>query len=456
MPLLVNIRAIYFNCYNAADFSIYQQAIYDILTLRDANPFVSIRNIHIFNDHFDPIIYLAVVFTILFGQGFQQLLVFEWLFYAAVIFSVVYIFRSNIEKAIGYLFCLVLTKLFLFGLLYPIHPTTWACLPFFWLTYFIVKKKPLHIALTVPILCLFKESYAFAVFPLGVFYLFRKEYKLGASVCSVALFFILFELFFREALLGPIHGHGDGLLEPMIHRPIKFLMDIVADFNAMQFLKMFYPFFFCFLFYIKYEQKRKMVFINSTLPVSLFFFPLLFLQIVRNDIHHHYGPQFGGILFGLMVSLDMLRAFSKKMFMLLIVVFASSSMGTYTRMFKGLFSSDPFHGKCRVYSGKIEENSIIKSKIEEISRSKVILATGGIIPFIMVGGKAIDHYRSYSSVKKSYHYLLLERNGSGDSYPASFEEVQRVIDSCRELSEDIYIDNEHIFFAKGKFDNCVY
>ena len=88
LPLLLNIKSITYNCYSVNDFSVYQQAIYDILTLKEWNPYLTVRHINIFNDHFDPILYLAVFFTAIFGQGFQQLLIFEWLFFIGIIVSI--------------------------------------------------------------------------------------------------------------------------------------------------------------------------------------------------------------------------------------------------------------------------------------------------------------------------------------------------------------------------------
>jgi hypothetical protein len=51
--LIVKLHA---NCHHATDFSIYQEAIYKIAAFGDFNPFLYVRNVNIFNDHFDPII----------------------------------------------------------------------------------------------------------------------------------------------------------------------------------------------------------------------------------------------------------------------------------------------------------------------------------------------------------------------------------------------------------------
>ncbi len=452
-PLGTNLKAIYYNCYNAIDFSIYQQAIYDIWTLQVPNPFVSIRNVKIFNDHFDPVIYLAVFFTAIFGQGFQQLLVFEWAFFATLLLSIAFLFRDNLKEAIPYLFCTILTKLFLVSFLYPIHPSTWACLPLFWLTYFIVKDKKLAVALAIPVLCLFKESYAFALFPLSFYYVWKRELKVAASIAVITLPFIAFELHFREVFLGPTVNYGGRIFGPLRQNPVSFLKDMALGFNPLPFLKMFYPFIACLAFSLKGLKERSL---GRLFAVFSVFAPLLLLQIWRNDTHHHYGAQFGGILMGLLVSLKMLHHLSRKKLLFVMALFFLSSMGTYTKMFKGLFLDSFGQNKCSINANKVVQNRRVKEKMAFIPRSEAILATGGIVPFVMLGGKTIDHYRGYSMRRPTYDYLILERNHSGDTYPANLREVEGVLHRCRPLVDEVYIDNDELFFAKGNFENCVY
>ena len=66
-----------YNCQNVIDFGIYQQAIYDIWTKFELNPYISVRHIKIFNDHFDPIVYLAAVFVGIVGQNPVSVILFE-------------------------------------------------------------------------------------------------------------------------------------------------------------------------------------------------------------------------------------------------------------------------------------------------------------------------------------------------------------------------------------------
>ena len=448
LPLLLNIKSITYNCYNAVDFSIYQQAVYDILTLKEWNPYLTIRNINIFNDHFDPILYLAVLFTAVFGQGFQQLLIFEWLFYLGFIVSVCYIFRYNFSKPIPYIFCILTTTLLLNSFLYPIHPSTWSCLSLFWLTYFIVKNKTASIPVLVFLTCLFKESFAFAFFPLGIFYVLKKKLNTGVPTTVIATFFIFNELYLREYLLGSTINYGDKFLESFFKNPFAFFKDV----DIISFVKRFYPFVFCSFFFVKNNRDKTF---QKILPVLLIFIPLLFLQTWYNLIGYQYGAQFAGILIGLMVSLDVFHHLSKRQKILVLSLFALSSLGTYTRYFNKLFLSN-YKDKCIIESNKLQDNKLIRSRISRLSPSETVLASGGIIPFIMMPNKKIFHYKGFSKKRTSYDYLILEKNNSGNIWRAKKEDIQNVIQNCKGLAEEIYLDNKYFFFAGGKFEKCVY
>ena len=461
LPLFLNIKSITYNCYNAVDFSIYQQAVYDILTLKEWNPYLTIRNINIFNDHFDPILYLAVLFTAVFGQGFQQLLIFEWLFYLGLIISICYIFISNFSKSIPYIFCILTTTLLLNSFLYPIHPSTWACLPLFWLTYFIVNNKRPAIPIFVLLTCLFKESYAFACFPLGIFYVAKKEFKIGVAIILITSLFIFNEFYLREYLLGQTKNYGDRFLESFLQDPLAFFKQSFLNLDKLSFLKKFYPFIFCFFFFLKQNINQISDAFQKIFPVLLIFTPLFFLHIQSNQmgVGLHYVSQFAGILIGLIVSLDMLHRISKKQKIFVLALFTLSSLGIYTRYFKKLLLSN-YKGRCLIESDKLKGNREIRSHIAKVPSSTTILASGGIIPFIMMPNKKIYHYGGYSQKRTSYDYLILEKllilKTNEDNWPISNKDIQNVIQNCKGLAEEIYLDNKYFFFAGGKFENCVY
>ena len=61
LVLFANLQGLSYNCFNAVDFSIYLQTIYEI-TIGNFNPYITVRALRFFTDHFDPIIFLPALF----------------------------------------------------------------------------------------------------------------------------------------------------------------------------------------------------------------------------------------------------------------------------------------------------------------------------------------------------------------------------------------------------------
>ncbi|MCK5073524.1 MAG: DUF2079 domain-containing protein, partial [Bacteriovoracaceae bacterium] len=133
LPLVFNIVNLLNNCINIYDFGIYEQAIYEIAGGAGWNPYLTVRNIHIFNEHFDPVIFLAAPWALIFKYNPVCLVVFEWLWFAAIIVMIILISRkkNSFYETCFYIMLFCLSRAIISGLAYPIHPTTWAMLPLF-------------------------------------------------------------------------------------------------------------------------------------------------------------------------------------------------------------------------------------------------------------------------------------------------------------------------------------
>ena len=113
--LASNIKSITNNCFNAVDFSIYQQPIYEFAGNGTFNPYSTIRNLKVFNDHFNPALYLAAPFAIAFDYNPSSLIIFEFLWLLGM-FLFLYRKEKN-NKVIGFFFVITLfTKGLLSGI----------------------------------------------------------------------------------------------------------------------------------------------------------------------------------------------------------------------------------------------------------------------------------------------------------------------------------------------------
>ena len=129
-------------------------------------------------------------------------------------------------------------------------------------------------------------------------------------------------------------------------------------------------------------------------------------------------------------------------------------MGTYTKQVKFLLSIKT--PKCKLHQQKSVESKIIKKTIKELPKSKKILATGGVIPYILMPDKKVYHFRGFSKAQENYDILLVERNGSGDTFPASMEQVNNLYEKCKKYAKETYLNSKWYYFASGNFpQNCL-
>jgi hypothetical protein len=198
IPLLSNIVKLAFNCLHATDFSIYQEAIYRIADFKSLNPYVYVRDLHIFSDHFDPVIFLTLPFVWLTNFSPYSLLVFEYLFFIGLLF---FVFKLNKEKDPSVLvFALILVifnRPILEGIGYPIHPTTWTILPGFLLFYFYQKSNDLGLILTAFAFCFFKEIFPASILGLSIFLLLKKRFKISLFLLSFSIAITYFNFVIR-------------------------------------------------------------------------------------------------------------------------------------------------------------------------------------------------------------------------------------------------------------------
>ncbi len=456
LPLLTNTKAIAHHCYNAVDFSIYQQAIFDIGP-GNWNPFLTIRDVRIFNDHFDPILLLASGFLVVIGKGYFQILLFEWMVYLALGLSIFWVNRrdgGSDREGILYLLCFLGTKFILFSMLYPVHPTTWAMLPLFWLGIFLRDKNDRGVVLISLLLCFFKETYAFALLPLGIFLAVRKPRKTGLSVVAISGFFVIFELFIRKLLFGKTVDYSGNMAAPLLSHPFLYLTSQIASFEWIGFLKSSFPFLALlgFSFYLKKRTKKSASPPFWILAYSLPFWGLLFIQIVHGKINYQYGAQFGGIFLAMAVGLKVFRSMEKKQVWVFLIFFLLSAMGTYTRAFKLLLNNQ---GTCTISEIKNQEAEQIETILHSLSPEESVLSTGGAIPRLLEPNRKFYHFMGSGWVQPRYDYLLLEKNRSGDLYPAKPKEVALAYQYCKPSASQIFVDSEYFFFARGSFSKCL-
>ncbi|GAB4412589.1 MAG: hypothetical protein OHK0056_17820 [Bacteriovoracaceae bacterium] len=452
--ILIGLR---YNCFHLIDYGIYQQAIYQIADGVSWNPYVTVRDIFIFNEHFDPVIYLAAPFVRLFNYSYWSLAVFEWLWYVG--FCLLALKWAKIQSikewilAAGFIF---FARGLLSAVLFSGHPSTWAIVPIILLVYFIYKDHTWGIILSALSLNFFKETFPFAVFGLAIPFLLSKDFKRGLPIFIIGCFFVAFELKLRSMWLGKTFAYGNSYLGEIAADPVGRTLKLFKEFEYDSFFKIFFPYFIP-LFYLFRREKYHWDFFKTPLAkVSFFLIPMMLIHFIINRYYFHHASQFSAAIIGMILFSGVLTELvkSKKIFWISLVLILVNGMSMYTRLVKSSVGNKV--GRCVIYKEKIPYAEKIREIVDTIAEDKIIYTTGGIGPRIMRPRLSLYHHEMCKKMDR-YDYLILELKQTDSIWPMHPDTVQGIYKNCREFADEILMENDFFFFAKGKFPHkCIF
>ncbi len=201
-PTWLRARGFGFSNY---DFGIYSQAVAR-LAFDPPNPWLSGRQLHLFNDHFDPVLFLTVPFARVFPAA-QVGLVVEALFALLALVPLAWLAREGRlgERSLWLLGALLSLHVGVtLALGFPFHPTTWAMAPMAWLlAALLLERWRVALAALVLLLCC-KEEFPFVGLALAPFLFLRAPRSVAWTFVGVSSAWGLFALVLRPRVLGEV------------------------------------------------------------------------------------------------------------------------------------------------------------------------------------------------------------------------------------------------------------
>ncbi|MBF0312626.1 MAG: DUF2079 domain-containing protein [Oligoflexia bacterium] len=463
--LLSNLKRFYYSCINANDFSIYQQAFYEIAAGVSWNPYISIRNLHILSDHIDPAIYLAALFVKIFGFNGYAIITFEWLWYVGVFAAIFFLGREFLFSAL----LIVFSRALLDGLEFPIHPTTWSMLPSLLLFYFIAQKKEAEnlwwILACAFSLCLFREIYPFMMIALGCFYCFKKAWKHTVGLWLIGLGFSFLYFVVRPKVLGPTIQYGQGVVHTLLSEHIFYFWRALTTANIP--LKNFVPLLFPLALILYWERTKERqswrTLLHHPITAALFFIsPMLLLHILANYfVHHHTIPMvvpFLSIIIFSPLPLQ-LRAHKRATILISIILFTFifTSSSRYTKMVKVLASNV---SQCEMSKEKKENlrafQLFLKEKTQLYQGTENAITTSGVVPPLLAPRMQLYQITDVTKILPAFDYLIMEKKAAGDIYPLTWQEHQVIEEHCKKQASALLFENRHYLLLKGPItDACL-
>lgn len=284
LPTWLRARGFGFSNY---DLGIYSQALARLA--RDPpNPWLSGRQIHLFNDHFDPVLFLAAPFARVF-PAVQVGLFVEGLCAVLALWPLAWLAREG-RLSLRALWMLggmlVLHPGVTQALGFPFHPTVWAMAPMAWLLAALILERWRIALLALVLLLACKEEFPFVGLALSPLVFLRAPRSVAWTFVSISAAWGLFALVLRPKLLGdvmpyaslPFRGLEEGLgafLSTRLSRSALMAMgDLLVSFVPM-------------ILWLGWERWKK----KAPLPVWLFaaLIPLLGIRFLSVAWRDHYG-----------------------------------------------------------------------------------------------------------------------------------------------------------------------
>ncbi len=213
------------------DLGIYHQALSQLSRFDSLNPFVSVHQQHIFNDHFDPILLIVAPLFNLWNSAIL-LIVIDLAMTLIGLVPILLLLEKKLAGMVdarrgqylrlvvvcGYLFNDFLWK----ALLFPSHPTQWAMAFVAWtLYYYELKRFGWGFWISMVLLFACKEEFPFLGVMLGVA-LFTRKFKLEAILTiALSMLFIVFTTMFRPMFFGEVYSHS-AFLKLLFINPFEY------------------------------------------------------------------------------------------------------------------------------------------------------------------------------------------------------------------------------------------
>ena len=444
------VRALFYG-HRTYDLGIYAEAL-SKLSLSNLNPFIYSRLVHIFNDHFDPILLLVAPLAKIIRPDLAGIIAESVFILTAAFLLLKFLNHKKFDYSILIFsgFYILFNNGTAFAVIYPIHPTTWAVLPVIIMGIGYMQNKFNIFILGLIFLYTCKEEFPFAGIMASLCFYWRKEWGKGTAVGLLSLIWILFVFKLRPLLFeGEIVDYSSHVLKPMINDPLTTIWKSLSHLYSIQNLFIGLP-----LVYLLIRNKQ--------IKLDLFFLmmaiPLWLTKLFSMKWLFQYMSVISAF-FLIFVLCNVRNLVLKKKEIWALFVFLLAINGITIAKY---WEYNPISYKWELFNFKehLERKNQIDRAIQLLKESEpgVILAQDNFVPSLGEFGRVYMLYKRTFKWKKEFNYFLVEQSPfggytKGGSFGLLYESIKHIIDNMRSKKDiEVLIDNKYVFLAKGKIE----
>ncbi len=454
---VIMVRQVLLHCGSYYDLGIYTEAL-RYLDLSHLNPFIPGRNIHIFNDHFDPILIPISFFKALLHPTFLGMLV-DFIAIAACWWPIRMLRdsgKTSPKLAIFSYAFLILNQATIDAVLTPFHPTTWAFFPLVCVfTFYVLENfKAMFFSLVLLFMC--REEFPLVGVMLGVILLFDRKIRDGVLVLILSLSWLGFAFGIRPHYFeGEYASYGSTLLTNFFTNPLQ----VIKGYFTFGIVKMIFarslPLFLLLRFrslQAHWKFILKILFIGS---------PILAIRFVSGQWGFHYGTAavivfYFACLQPLSESNARPRNF-KLAYLFLAVVFVSPVLKKTKDLFFNTESLHEIKSRCPLNATREDEIDKAQEWIAKSGKQKILVQNHLAVTQILASDRMSTSHQSIyivggltSAGTGPFDIVMVEKPFWGDPWPVGYERIKDLIETWKhDPSLHVEIDNEYVFLASG-------
>ena len=423
-------------CFNNYDLGIYAQAL-NLLSLKNLNPWLSSREVFLFNDHFDPILLVAAPLRYLTHPATAAIRV-EMVAALVAACAPVWMARQKlirIELAMLSALTLLFSPMTLDALYFPAHPGTWAMAPLAWMLAFLTASRFGRAFGMLLILMACKEEFPVVGFITGIVLTGFRVRRYGALFVTVSALWALFVFKIRPIILGPSDMYTSAVASAQGVTQLTSWADLAPVLKRLVYIAA--P---GALTWILWGRQR----IADRRLFYLVVYPLAAMIAIR-FLGGYWGNHRSASLAVMAAFLPLALAGNRPLptlgyrpaLWVCLLVLLAQPLDAGSRWIRGV----PFKKHCPADPGRLSAIHEAVSAIRD-SGSQSVLAQGNLVPALADLSQVAQ---IGATTTKRFDWIITEKADYRNTWPLSGELYEEQVRGWRALSgARVVIDNDHV------------
>jgi hypothetical protein len=431
-------------CFNNYDLGIYGQALM-LLSLENLNPYLSTRDIRLFNDHFDPVLFLFAPLTKLVEPSLLAIRVEMMAIILASTAPIWLWWNRHISKVqmLAVFFVILFSPMSLMAAFYPSHPGTWALAPLAWLLASIYSKRD-RLAITMLVLLLLcKEEFPIVGGLLGGILILQNRKRVGFWIFLISVVWSSAVFLLRPIFLGKSDYYTSAMLAATGITGVGTTTWLFPLSEVL--LWIFIP---VFVLRARKNFSFNSLRSDSWLLVCLALISLLIaIRIIGGYWGNHRAAPLAVLAGFMLIGANDQMSESLRSRRLLFCVSVLAIALPYLELGSRAWMDKPFKKHCPPSPGRIEALNEVVSYLSSVGATRV-LAGGNIVPHLVhLPGVA----QIGATKARDFRFFVVEKAENRNTWPISSGEMKRIESEWRErpgvsvLRDDQYV----VLFENG-------